>query len=185
MEINLSCQGTVGKTIAFDLCYLSAICIHKRLLFIIIVFFLLSSCPISGFLQAYFVSFISLLLPYHTMGVGMCYIGLTLREASQAQKLRCSVFKATAYFYIKNGSHVLLYVKAVAHTEFPLNSVVAFSSTDCLKGLTVHRCDFPTCNFTVLVHSSINVVFCCSKQLFSQKYLKISPYATFSSALNS
>lgn len=39
MEKNLSCQGTVGKTIAFDLCYLSAICIHKRLLFIIIVFF--------------------------------------------------------------------------------------------------------------------------------------------------
>lgn len=39
MEINLSCLGTVGKTIAFDLCYLLAICVHKRLLFIIIVFF--------------------------------------------------------------------------------------------------------------------------------------------------
>ena len=41
MEINLSCLGTVGKTIAFDLCYLLAICIHKRLLFIIIVFFII------------------------------------------------------------------------------------------------------------------------------------------------
>lgn len=39
MEINLSCLGTVGKTIAFDLCYLLAICIHKTLLFVIIVFF--------------------------------------------------------------------------------------------------------------------------------------------------
>lgn len=67
MEINLSCLGTVGKTIAFDLCCLLAICIHKRLLFIIIVFFLLSSCPISGFLQAYFVSFISFYVPYHAM----------------------------------------------------------------------------------------------------------------------
>ena len=59
MEINLSCQGTVGKTIAFDLCYLLAICIHTRLLFIIIVF-LLSSSYISGFLQAYF----SVLFPF-------------------------------------------------------------------------------------------------------------------------
>lgn len=41
MEINLSCLGTVGKTIAFDLCYLLAICVHKRLLFIIIVFFII------------------------------------------------------------------------------------------------------------------------------------------------
>lgn len=42
MEINSSCLGTVGKTIAFDLCYLLAICIHKRLLFIIIVFFIIA-----------------------------------------------------------------------------------------------------------------------------------------------
>lgn len=41
MEINLSCLGTVGKTTAFDLCYLLAICIHKRLVFIIIVFFII------------------------------------------------------------------------------------------------------------------------------------------------
>lgn len=45
MEINLGCLGTLGKTIAFDLCYLSDICRHKRLLFIIIVFFIISlSC---------------------------------------------------------------------------------------------------------------------------------------------
>ena len=40
MEINSSCLGTVGKTIAFDLYYLLAICIHERLVFIIIVFFI-------------------------------------------------------------------------------------------------------------------------------------------------
>lgn len=39
MEINLSCLGTVGKTNSFDLYYLLAICIHKRLFFIIIVLF--------------------------------------------------------------------------------------------------------------------------------------------------
>lgn len=50
MEINLSCLGSVGKTIGLDLCYLSSICTHKRLLFIIIVFFLLSSRPVSCFL---------------------------------------------------------------------------------------------------------------------------------------
>lgn len=102
----------------------------------------------------------------------MCYIGLTLREASQAQKLRCSVFKTTTYSYIKNGSHVFLYVKAVAHTEFSLNSVIPFSSTDCLKGLTVHRFDFPTCNFTVLVHSSINVVFAAASSFFPKNARK-------------
>lgn len=59
MEINLTCPRTVGKTIAFDLCYLLAICIHKRLLFIIIVF-LLSPSSICGFLQAYF----SVLFPF-------------------------------------------------------------------------------------------------------------------------
>lgn len=41
MEINLSCLGTVGKNTAFDLCDLLAICIHKRLLFIIIVVFII------------------------------------------------------------------------------------------------------------------------------------------------
>lgn len=55
MEINFSCLLAVVNTIAFDLCYLLAICIHKRLLFIIIVF--LSSSPISCFFQEYFVSF--------------------------------------------------------------------------------------------------------------------------------
>lgn len=58
MEINLSCLGTVGKTIAFDLCYLLAICIHKRLLFIIIVFFyfcrVLSQFSSGIFCQFYF-----------------------------------------------------------------------------------------------------------------------------------
>lgn len=67
MEINLSRLETFGETIAFDLCYLLAICIHKRLLFIIIIIFLLSSCPISVFLRAYFVSLISLFGPYHAM----------------------------------------------------------------------------------------------------------------------
>lgn len=63
MEINLSCRGTVGKTIAFDLCYLLAICIHKRLLFIIIVFFIivifylwLSSRIFCQFYSPFFVS---------------------------------------------------------------------------------------------------------------------------------
>lgn len=57
MEINFSCLLAVVNTIAFDLCYLLAICIHKRLLFIIIVF--LSSSPISYlyFFQQYFASF--------------------------------------------------------------------------------------------------------------------------------
>ncbi len=64
MEINLSCLGTVGKTTAFDLCYLLAICIHKRLVFIIIVFFIIVMSYLrlsSGiFCQFYF-----LFAPYH------------------------------------------------------------------------------------------------------------------------
>lgn len=69
MEINLSCLGSVGKTIAFDLCYLLAICIHKRLLFIIIVFFyyhhLLS--------LAFFRHILSVLFPfsYHIMSCAL------------------------------------------------------------------------------------------------------------------
>lgn len=56
MEINFSCLLAVVNTITFDLCYLLAICIHKRLLFIIIVF--LSSSPISlCFFQEYFARF--------------------------------------------------------------------------------------------------------------------------------
>lgn len=39
MEINLCCLETVEKTMASDLFYLRAICIHKRLLFINIAFF--------------------------------------------------------------------------------------------------------------------------------------------------
>lgn len=39
MEINLGRLGTLGKTVTFDLCYLSAICRHNKLLFIIIVLF--------------------------------------------------------------------------------------------------------------------------------------------------
>lgn len=39
MEINLGYLGRLGKTVASDLCYLSAICRHNRLLFIIIVLF--------------------------------------------------------------------------------------------------------------------------------------------------
>lgn len=60
MEINLSCLGTVGKTIAFDLCYLLAICIHKRLLFIIIVFFYY--CHILS--VAFFRHILSVLFPF-------------------------------------------------------------------------------------------------------------------------
>lgn len=82
MEINLSCLGTVGKTIAFDLCYLLAICIHKRLLFIIIVFFIVVM-PYLCFLQAYFVSFIFRLMLYRAVRVGKCYFGVTLRGAYQ------------------------------------------------------------------------------------------------------
>ena len=56
MEINLCSLGTVGNTIRFDLCYLSAICIHKRLVFIILALF-------------YVHSFLSLALPRHLLSV--------------------------------------------------------------------------------------------------------------------
>lgn len=77
MEINLCCLETVEKTIASDLFYLRAICIHKRLLFINIAFFL-SLYPISDFLQAYIVVFITVLMPFHAMSVGMYNIELIL-----------------------------------------------------------------------------------------------------------
>lgn len=78
MEINLCCLGTVEKTIASDLFYLRAICIYKRLLFIIIVFFLFSIYPIFDFLHAYIVGFMTDLIPFHARSVGISYSELNL-----------------------------------------------------------------------------------------------------------
>lgn len=99
MEINWSCLGTAGKTIASDLCYLRTICNHKRLLFIIIVvffvFFLLLSYPIFDFLRTVLLFFITLSMSSHALS----YIELTLtvsfRQSSGKWKklLMSCVFK--------------------------------------------------------------------------------------------
>lgn len=84
MEMDLSCQGTVGETIAFDLFYLLAICVHKRLLFIIILIFIIVTSNFWLSVHIFFI-FISFFVPYHSM-MGWCYIDLALREASQQRQ---------------------------------------------------------------------------------------------------
>lgn len=135
MEINLSCLGTVGKTIAFDLCYLSAICIHKRLLFIIIVFFYY----LRVLSLAFFRHILSVLFPFlcHIMPCDLgCLIlawpwgKLPNRDVAKHKILNVLSLKwQYIFFYIKNGSHDL-YVKWVSHsdTELSLNSAVPLSA---------------------------------------------------------
>ena len=66
--------------ICYDLFYLSVICIHKWLVFIMEVFFLILVVFSLRLREAYF---IPVSAPFHAVWAWMCYIGLTLREASQ------------------------------------------------------------------------------------------------------
>lgn len=87
MEINISCLLAVVNTIAFDLCYLLAICIHKRLLFIIIVCY-------PHLLSLFFRNIFARFPFFMKQSFELWCLILTLREAfkqgcCQAQKLTC------------------------------------------------------------------------------------------------
>lgn len=107
MEINLTCLGTVGKTIAFDLCYLLAICIHKRLFFIIIVFFFIIVMSSSLAFRRHILSVLYPIL-YHIM---LCELGCVILAWPWGKLPNIGVAKyknvgaVTIYFYIKNVSH--------------------------------------------------------------------------------
>lgn len=118
MEINLSCRGTVRKTIAFDLCYLLAICIHKILLFIIIVFLSSYLWLSSGIYCQFYFSFHAISCDVR-WGWSYWLEGIFHRGHCLTQMLTCSLFKAPVInsFILTHRSNDSLKLKVVPYTD--------------------------------------------------------------------